>query len=95
MPKLEGEDLSALYKKQAADKKAEFERQAMLAKIKAEHKVVAGDTLGGLSLKYYGKTAKEYWTLIYEANKALIGDNPNLIKAGTVLKIPELPEAMK
>ena len=94
-PKLEGEDLSAVYKKLAADKKAEFERKAALLKIKAEHKVAAGDTLGGLALKYYGKTSKDYWMLIYEANKALIGDNPNIIKAGTVLKVPELPEEMK
>jgi len=95
MPKLEGEDLSSVYKKLAADKKAEFERKAALQKTKAEHKVVAGDTLGALALKYYGKAAKEYWMLIYEANKAVIGDNPNLIKAGTVLKVPELPEEMK
>ncbi|HWR65870.1 MAG TPA: LysM peptidoglycan-binding domain-containing protein [Bellilinea sp.] len=95
MPKLEGEDLSAVYKKLAADKKAEFERKAALLKTKAEYTVVAGDTLGALALKYYGKASKEYWMLIYEANKAVIGDNPNVIKAGTVLKVPHLPEELK
>ena len=95
MPKLEGEDLSAVYKKLAAEKRAEFERKAALLKTKVEHKVAAGDTLSALALKYYGKTAKDYWMLIYEANKAVIGDNPNVIKAGTVLKVPELPEDMK
>jgi len=57
--------------------------------------VVAGDTLGALALKYYGKASKDYWMLIYEANKAVIGDNPNLIKAGMVLKVPHLPEELK
>jgi len=95
MPKLGGQDLSAVYKKLAAEKRAEFERNVALLKTKAEHKVDAGDTLSALALKYYGKTTKDYWMLIYEANKAVIGDNPNGIKAGTVLKVPELPEDMK
>jgi nucleoid-associated protein YgaU len=60
------------------------------AKIKAEHTVAAGDTLGAIALQYYGSAVKEKWMAIYEANKAVIGDNPNLIKPGQVLKIPEL-----
>jgi nucleoid-associated protein YgaU len=60
------------------------------AKIKTEHTVAAGDTLGAIALKYYGSAVKEKWMAIYEANKAVIGDNPNLIKPGQVLKIPEL-----
>ncbi len=59
-------------------------------KIKAEHVVESGDTLGALALKYYGSAAKEKWMAIYEANKRVIGDNPNLIKPGQRLKIPEL-----
>ena len=82
-------------KKLAADKRTEFARKVALPKTKAEHKVAAGDTLSARALKYYGKTAKDYWMLIYETNKAVIGDNPNGIKAGTVLKVPELPEEMK
>jgi nucleoid-associated protein YgaU len=62
-------------------------------KFIAEHKVVQGDTLGGIALKYYGSAVKEKWMLIYEANKAVIGDNPNLIRIGAVLKIPEIPNA--
>jgi len=95
MPNLEGENLSDVYKKMAAEKKAEMERRAALANIKVEHTVAAGDTLSGLALKYYGKSAREYWMLIYEANKAEIGSNPGIIKTGAVLKIPELPEDMK
>ncbi len=82
-------------KKLAAEKRAEFARKVALLKTKAEHKVAAGETLSALALKYYGKSAKDYWMLIYEASKAVIGDNPNGIKVGTVLKVPELPEEMK
>ena len=46
--------------------------------------VKAGDTLGAIANKYSGVT----WQQIYEANKALIGSNPNLIQPGMVLVIP-------
>jgi nucleoid-associated protein YgaU len=61
----------------------------------AEHKVVSGDTLGAIALKYYGNAGKPYWMAIYEVNKAVIGDNPNMIKPGQVLKILELPAELK
>ncbi len=59
-------------------------------RTKTEHTVAAGETLSDLALKYYGSAAKEKWMAIYEANKAVIGDNPNIIKPDQVLKIPEL-----
>jgi nucleoid-associated protein YgaU len=62
------------------------------AKYMAEHTVAAGETLSHISLKYYGSAVKEKWMIIYEANKAVIGDNPNIIRSGQVLKIPELPK---
>jgi len=55
----------------------------------AEHTVAAGETLSDISLKYYKSAARDDWMRIYEANKATIGDSPNVIKAGQVLKIPE------
>ncbi len=58
----------------------------------AQHKVVSGDTMSGLALKYYGSAVKEKWMAIYEANKETIGENPAFIKVGQVLNIPELPE---
>jgi nucleoid-associated protein YgaU len=58
------------------------------SKYIAQHKVVAGETLSHIALKYYGSAIKEKWMLIYEANKDTIGDNPNLIKPGMVLNIP-------
>jgi LysM repeat protein len=57
----------------------------------AEHTVVSGDSLSGIALKYYGSTARDKWMLIYEENKKIIGDNPNLIRPGQVFKIPKLP----
>jgi nucleoid-associated protein YgaU len=53
----------------------------------AEHTVVSGDTLSGIAQKYYGSQAN--WKAIYEANKDVIGDNPNLIRIGQVFKIPK------
>jgi len=50
------------------------------------HEVVAGDTLGHIAQKYYGK-ASEYMK-IFEANKDILND-PNLIKVGQKLRIPE------
>ncbi len=59
-------------------------------KVKAEHTVKEGETLSDLALKYYGSAVKDKWMKIYEANKGVIGDNPNIIRPGQVLKIPEL-----
>lgn len=58
-------------------------------KIIAQHTVALNETLSHLALKYYGSAAKEKWLLIYEANKHIIGDNPNIIRIGQVLDIPE------
>lgn len=58
-------------------------------KIIAEHKIAIGETLTDIALKHYGNAGREFWMAIYEANKDVIGDNPGLIKPGTVLKIPE------
>ena len=60
-------------------------------KILAEHKIKEGDTLSTLALEYYGSATKDYYMLIYTMNKRVIGDNPNKIKLGLLLKIPELP----
>ena len=54
------------------------------------HRVAADETLSHIALKYYGSAAKEKWMVIYEANKAIIGDNPNIIRRGMELFIPDL-----
>lgn len=57
----------------------------------AEHVMKPDETLSHLSLKYYGSAVREKWMIIYEANKAVIGDNPAHVHPGTVIKIPKLP----
>lgn len=51
-----------------------------------QHTVASGETLSHISLHYY-KTANR-WKEIYEANKDVIGDNPNKIYPGQMLVIP-------
>lgn len=53
------------------------------------HKVASGETLSIIAKKYYNRESK--WELIYNENKAIIGDDPGRLKVGMVLKIPELP----
>jgi nucleoid-associated protein YgaU len=65
-------------------------RMSEQQKIKAEHTVKEGETLSHVAMKYYGSAVKDKWMVIYNANKAVIGDNPNVIVPGQVLKIPEL-----
>lgn len=55
----------------------------------SEHTVTAGETLSQIALKYYGSAVKEKWMLIYEANKQVIGEDPNRIHPRQVLKIPK------
>ena len=54
------------------------------APTKVTYTVVRGDTLSGIANKFKGVTADQ----IYEANKAIIGPNKNIIKVGMVLVIP-------
>lgn len=70
-------------------------REAAKPKFIAEHTIKADETLSHVALKHYGNAAREYWMVIYEANKAVIGDNPNIVRPGMVLNIPELPENLK
>ena len=77
------------------DENQEKLRASLKKKFIAEHTLTAEETLSHLSLKYYGSAAKPYWMLIYEANKDVIGDNPNHVRAGLKLQIPELPADMK
>ena len=48
--------------------------------------VVRGDSLWNIAKRFYGSGAK--YTTIYNANKGVIGGNPNLIYPGQVLTIP-------
>lgn len=50
--------------------------------------VVKGDCLWNIAKRFYGNGA--LYTIIYDANRALIGGNPNLIYPGQVLTIPAI-----
>ena len=67
-------------------------KEAEAAKYIGEHTVVSGDSLSAIAKQYYGSMEKAKWMAIYEANKDVIGDNPNLIKPGQVFKIPKLSD---
>jgi nucleoid-associated protein YgaU len=54
------------------------QRLAVLAK----HVWAQGDTYASLASKHYGDISEPYWRLIYEFNRAVIGDHPNDIKLG-------------
>lgn len=54
-----------------------------------EYEVKAGDNLSYISRDHYGTT--DHWKKIWEANKDVIKD-PNVIRPGMVLKIPNLEE---
>lgn len=48
--------------------------------------VVRGDCLWSIAKRFYGDGSK--YTAIYDANRGVIGGNPNLIYPGQVLTIP-------
>ena len=52
----------------------------------ADYVVEAGDTLRSIALERYGDS--EQWTRIYQANRALIGPNPDALQTGMRLRIP-------
>jgi nucleoid-associated protein YgaU len=90
--------LAAAKKSEAMKGAAQARLDAMKAaapKIKAHHKLTADETLSHLALKYYGHATPEYWDVIYQANKALIGANPAAVRVGMDLVIPELPATLK
>ena len=52
----------------------------------ASYTTVKGDSLWKIAVAAYGDGYQ--WTKIWEANKVLIGNNPNRIYSGSVLEIP-------
>ncbi len=75
-------DLEAATSQEAV----EARERAAAAAAKHEYVVKSGDSLSKIAKELYGDAKR--WPEIYEANKALIGDNPNLIHPGQKLVIP-------
>ena len=88
-------EMMAKREEEARALAAQRAAEAAKPKIIAEHTVADGETLSGIALKYYKSATRQYWEVIYEANKAVIGDNPGMIKIGSKLMIPELPADLK
>ena len=84
------EEVAARLRAQSVGEKAQDKVNSL-----SMHLIQPGETLSGIAQKYYGHATREYWMVIYEANKAVIGDNPGLIKPGVELTIPELPLALR
>ncbi|MDE7322775.1 MAG: LysM peptidoglycan-binding domain-containing protein [Lachnospiraceae bacterium] len=55
-------------------------------KTQQTYTVAKGDCLWNIAKKFYGNGSK--YSVIYNANKSVIGGNPNLIYPGQVLTIP-------
>jgi hypothetical protein len=49
-----------------------------------------GDTLSGLAASNYGDW--RYWPLLWQANRSVVGTNPNRLKRGAVLTVPPLAD---
>jgi len=84
----------ARKRRESAEARKRFEEREkgrLAAKAKAEeaartYVVKSGDSLSKIAKELYGDAKR--WPEIYEANKELIGDDPNLIHPGQELKIP-------
>ncbi len=60
---------------------------AAVAVVGGTYTVGAGDVLGTISQKVYGSASK--WRKIYDANRDVIGSDPNQLKPGMMLRIPQ------
>ncbi len=53
-----------------------------------KYTVKSGDSLSKIAKAHYGDAMK--WKQVYEANKALIGANPDMIQPGQELVLPKI-----
>src|SRR5215467_4681140 len=59
------------------------ERAAMLP---IEHRVNPGETLSKIAIHYYGDAREPSWRKIYDANKEVIGGDPQAIRPGEPIR---------
>ena len=83
------EDFKIVESKPKASAEPKRETNNSPAPVAAQtYTVVRGDCLWNIAKRFYGSGAK--YTIIYDANRGVIGGNPNLIKPGQVLTIPAM-----
>jgi len=87
------QDQSELQELRAAEAKRKAEEAEKAKYIK--HVWTNEDTYASLAFEHYGSIQEPYWRLIYNHNKAIIGDHPNHIRTGLEIEIPPLPEELK
>lgn len=54
----------------------------------ADYTVRRGDTLSSIALRAYGDESETGWRVIYDANQAVIGNDPDRLSPGQTLYIP-------
>ncbi|MEM1209735.1 MAG: LysM peptidoglycan-binding domain-containing protein, partial [Planctomycetota bacterium] len=50
------------------------------------HTIQSGENLSSIAQRYYGRAAR--WRVLFNANRDVLGNNPNAIRAGMVIKVP-------
>jgi nucleoid-associated protein YgaU len=56
------------------------------------HLVQPGENLSAIAKAYYGAEHDSHWITLYNFNRELIGENPDLIQPGMELLIPDISE---
>lgn len=56
--------------------------------VHTQHTVMPGDTLYAIAKYHTGDASKDNWKGLYEANRGVIGGDPDLIYPGEVLELP-------
>ncbi len=54
------------------------------------HIVQPGENLTIIAQAYFGQEHASHWITLYNFNRELIGDNPDVIKPGMKLLIPDI-----
>lgn len=60
-----------------------------LTKSDQQYTVQPGDFLSAIAQRFYGDGSDAAWGRIYDANRDVIGSDPNQIEPGMVLRIPD------
>lgn len=85
---LEWQDVTTVVVKPKPKPKVTAAPPKKVAAPSRTYRVVSGDMLWTIAMRFWGAKAGPRWPEIYNANRGVVGGNPNLIFPGQVLKIP-------